>query len=70
MHAPQCGLRLRAAVRGFSFSEENERARRTFKLQKLDLEAQRLDLIRQGKINGAADPKLGRPIANSLASSL
>ena len=48
------------------FSEENERARRSLELQKLELEAQRLDLIRQGKITspGAAGPRLD--IASSL----
>ncbi|CAL8375920.1 unnamed protein product [Arctogadus glacialis] len=38
------------------FTEENERARRSLEHQKLELESQRLDLIRQGKITspGAA----------------
>ncbi|CAL8366299.1 unnamed protein product [Boreogadus saida] len=38
------------------FTEENERARRSLEQQKLELESQRLDLIRQGKITspGAA----------------
>ena len=48
------------------FTEENERARRSLEHQKLELEAQRLDLIRQGKITspGAAGHKLD--IATSL----
>ncbi|XP_059907791.1 uncharacterized protein LOC132457555 [Gadus macrocephalus] len=48
------------------FTEENERARRSLEHKKLGLEAQRLDLIRQGKITspGAAGHKLD--IATSL----